>query len=139
MPGYGSVFCDEIKTHLSVREVELGSEAYRHYKRTITLFDEYICRINHTEKRISESVIEGWIKEISAGISVNTSSLHMHYIRQLLLYLTGCGYPCFIPRTVKTKDTYVPYLYADKDIEEIFKAGVSMDAIKAAADQAGTV
>ena len=109
MPEYGSVFSDEIRTHLSIREVELSSEAYRHYRRTVTLFDEYLCRINHTEKRIAESVIEGWIKEISAGISVNTSSLHVHYIRQLLLYLTGCGYPCFIPRTVKTKDTYVPY------------------------------
>ena len=115
MPEYGSVFSDEIRTHLSIREVELSSEAYRHYRRTVTLFDEYLCRINHTEKRIAESVIEGWIKEISAGISVNTSSLHVHYIRQLLLYLTGCGYPCFIPRTVKTKDTYVPYLYTDKD------------------------
>ncbi len=126
MPEYGSVFSDEIRTHLSIREVELSSEAYRHYRRTVTLFDEYLCRINHTEKRIAESVIEGWIKEISAGISVNTSSLHVHYIRQLLLYLTGCGYPCFIPRTVKTKDTYVPYLYTAKDIEEIFKAADSL-------------
>ena len=126
MPEYGSVFCDEIKTHLSIREVELSSETYRHYKRTVTLFDEYLCRINHAEKRISESVIEGWIKEASAGISVNTSSLHVHYIRQFLLYLAGCGYPCFIPRTIKTKDTYVPYLYSDKDIEEIFKAADSL-------------
>lgn len=59
MSEHRSVFCDEIKTHLSVREVELSSEAYRHYKRTVTLFDEYLCRINHTEKRIAEPVIEG--------------------------------------------------------------------------------
>ena len=84
MSEYRSVFCDEIRTHLSIREVELTSEAYRHYKRTITLFDAYLCRINHTEKKISESVIEDWIKEVSTSISVNTSSLHVHYIRQLL-------------------------------------------------------
>lgn len=122
MSEYRSVFRDETRTHLSIREAELGSEAYRHYKRTITLFNEYLCRINHAEKGIAEPVIEGWIKEASAGISVNTSSLHVHYIRQLLLYLISCGYPCFIPRTVRTRDTYVPYLYSDKDIEEIFKA-----------------
>ena len=131
MTGYRSVFCDEIRTHLSIREVELSSEAYRHYKKTVTLFDEYLCRINHTEKKITESVMEGWIKEVSAGISVNTSSLHVHYIRQLLIYLTGCGYPCFIPRTVRTRDTYVPYLYSDKDIEEIFKAADSLTAPQA--------
>lgn len=44
MPEYGSVFSDEIRTHLSIREVELSSEAYRHYRRTATLFDEYLCR-----------------------------------------------------------------------------------------------
>ncbi len=132
MSEYRSVFCDEIKTHLSIREVELSNEAYRHYKRTIILFDEYLCRINHTEKKIEESVIEGWIKEVSAGISVNTSSLHVHYIRQLLLYLISCGYPCFIPRTVRTRDTYVLYLYSDKDIEEIFKAADSLTVPQAA-------
>lgn len=128
MSEYRSVFRDEIGAHLSSREAELGSETYRHYKRTITLFDGYLCRINHTGKEISESVIEGFIKEVSAGISVNTSGLHVHYIRQLLLYLTGCGYPCFIPRTLRTRDTYVPYLYSDKDIEEIFKAADSFTA-----------
>lgn len=101
MPEFKSVFCDEIKTHLSIREAELSSGAYRHYKRPITLFDEYLCRINHTEKIIEESVIEGWIKEVSADISVNTSSQHVHYLRQFLLYLISCGYPCFVPRTVK--------------------------------------
>ena len=131
MSEYRSDFRDEIRTHLSIREVELTSEAYRHYKRTITLFDEYLCRINHTEKKISESVIEDWIKEVSTNISVNTSSLHVHYIRQLLLYLIDCGYPCFIPRTVRTKDTYVPYLYSDKDIEKIFEAADSLTVSKA--------
>lgn len=131
MSEFKSVFRDEIKTHLSIREVELGSEAYRHYKRTITLFDEYLCRISHTDKIIGESVIEGWIKEVSADISVNTSSQHVHYIRQLLLYLNNCGYPCFIPRTVKTRDTYVPYLYSDKDIEEMFKAADSLTVLQA--------
>ena len=131
MPGYGSVFSDETRTHLSIREVELSSEAYRHYKRTITLFDEYLCRINHTEKKIIESVVEGWIKEVSADISVNTSSLHVHYIRQLLLYLTGCGHPCFIPRAIRTRNTYVPYFYSDKDIEQIFKAADSLTVSQA--------
>lgn len=126
MPEYRSGFSNEIRTHLSIREVGLGSEAYRHCKRAITLFDEYLCRINHTVKKITESVMGGWIKEVSTNISVNTSSLHVHYIRQLLLYLVGCWYPCFIPRTVRTRDTYVPYLYSDKDIERIFKAADSL-------------
>lgn len=131
MSEFKSVFCDEIKIHLTIREVELSSEAYRHYRRTITLFDEYLYRINHTEKIIEESVIEDRIKEVSKDISVNTSSQHVHHIRQLLLYLINCGYPCFILGTVKTRDTYVPYLYSDKDIGEIVEAADSLTVLQA--------
>lgn len=131
MSDYRSVFSDEIKAHLSIREVELSSEYLRHYKRTITLFDEYLCRINHTEKKIPQSIVEDWIKEVSVGISVNTLSQHVHYIRQFLLYLTKYGYYCFIPCTVRTKDTYVPYLYSDEDIENIFKVTDSLEVAKA--------
>jgi len=36
-----------------------------------------------------------------------------------------------VPRTVRTKDAYVPYLYSDEDIEEIFKAADSLTVTKA--------
>ena len=102
MTKLNSVFRDEIKMHLSVREAELSHEAYRHYRRTMVLFDNYLCRIHHTDKEIPESVIESWIKEVSVGISLNTSSQHVHYVRQLLLFLVNSGYKCFIPRTLIT-------------------------------------
>ena len=117
--------------HLSVREAELSHEAYRHYRRTMVLFDNYLCRIHHTDKEIPESVIESWIKEVSVGISLNTSSQHVHYVRQLLLFLVNSGYKCFIPRTLITHDTYVPYLYSDEDIEKIFEVADSLVVTRA--------
>ena len=126
MPEFNSVFRDEIRLHLSVRELELSKEAYRHYRKTMVLFDDYLCRIKHAVKEIPESVIEGWIKDVSVGISQNTSSQHVHYIRQLLMFLVNAGCRCFIPRTVITHDTYVPYLYSDEDIVKIFAVADSM-------------
>lgn len=131
MAGFNSVFREEITIHLSVRETELSQEAFRHYRRTMVLFDEYLCRINHTDKEIPEHVIESWIKEVSTGISVNTSGQYVHYIRQLLLFLAGYGYTCFIPRTIMTHDTYVPYLFSDEDIEKIFVTADSMRVLRA--------
>ncbi len=125
---YRSVFDEEIRTHMGLRKKELGSEAYRHYKRTVKLFDEYLCRIGQKEKEIPEPVIEGWIGEVSNGISVNTAAIHVHYIRQLLRYLINCGCPCFIPRPVITRDTYVPYLYTDEDLEKIFMLADNLEA-----------
>ena len=92
MAVFNSVFREEISMHLSVREAELSYEAYRHYRRTMILFDEYLCRINHADKEISESVIESWIREVSADISINTSGQHVHYIRQTLLILALTKY-----------------------------------------------
>ena len=33
---------------------------------------------------------------------------------------------CFIPRTLITHDTYVPYLYSDEDIQKIFEVADSL-------------
>ena len=116
-----SIFKDEINLHLTLRKEELSPEAYRHYKHTVMLFDDYLYSISLLEKSIDESVIQDWIKKISDGISINTVGGHIHYIRQLLLFLRNNGYYCFVPKTIVTKDTYVPYLYTDQDIENIFK------------------
>ena len=91
MAEFNSVFREEILMHLTVREAELSHEAYRHYRRTMILFDNYLCRINHVDKEIPEPIIEAWIKEVSAEISANTSVQHVHYIRQLLLFLAALG------------------------------------------------
>lgn len=116
-----SIFKDEINLHLTLRKEELSSEAYRHYKHTVMLFDDYLFSISLLEKSIDESVIQDWIKKTSDGISTNKVGGHIHYIRQLLLFLRNNGYYCFVPKTIATKDTYVPYLYTDQDIENIFK------------------
>ena len=131
MAEFNSVFREEILMHLSVREAELSHEAYRHYRRTLILFDDYLYRINHVDKEIPEPIIESWIREVSTEVSVNTSSQHVHYIRQLLQFLTDLGYTCFIPRTLTTHDTYVPYLYSDEDIEKIFAAVDSLRVSRA--------
>lgn len=125
---YKSIFCEEIAIHMEVRETELGNEAFRHYKRTIKHFDNYLWQIGHDEKRIPESIIDEWIKTISEGISANTAGQHIHYIRQLLKYLSRCGYPCFIPKTASTKDTYVPHLYSDDELKKIFTIADSVKA-----------
>ena len=125
---YNSVFHEEIEIHMELRKEELGNEAYRHYKRTVKLFDDYLYQIGLKKKEISEFIVEEWIKEVSKGISINTVSQYVHYIRQLLLYLANCGYRCFIPKTVITRDTYIPYLYSDEELENIFMLADSLKA-----------
>ena len=123
-----SILKTEIYLNLTLRQEELSFEAFRHYKRTVILFDDYLYRINLTEKYIEESVVENWIKEISNGISTNTIGVHIHYVRQLFLFLRNQGIYCFIPSTIASRETYVPYLYTDQDIEDIFREADSFTA-----------
>lgn len=123
-----SIFKEEIFLHLTLRQEELSLEAFRHYKRTVHLFDDYLYRINLSEKYIDESVVENWIKEISTDISINTIGGHIHYVRQLLLFLRNQGIYSFIPSTIASRETYVPYLYTDQDIEAIFREADSFSA-----------
>ena len=53
-----SILKTEIYLNLTLRQEELSFEAFRHYKRTVILFDDYLYRINLTEKYIEESVVE---------------------------------------------------------------------------------
>lgn len=62
---YNSVFHEEIEIHMELRKEELGNEAYRHYKRTVKLFDDYLYQIGLKKKEISEFIVEEWIKEVS--------------------------------------------------------------------------
>lgn len=125
---YKSIFNNEIAAHMLIRKVELGNEAYRHYKNVIRNFDNYLYIINHNEKSITIDIIDNWIKQVSYGISINTVGQYIHYIRQLLNYLISCGYKCAIPKNIISRDTYIPYLYSDEELNKIFAAADNLKA-----------
>lgn len=131
MNNYKSIFREEIEIHMKSRIEELGWESYRHYKHVVESFDDYLYRSRITEENIGQKTIEGWIDEISQGISSNTVAQYIHYIRQLMNYLTVCGHKCYIPQNIKNKDTYVPYLYTDDEIRKIFSSADEYNAPKA--------
>lgn len=128
---YKSIFSNEMAAHMLIREVELGSEAYRHYKHVIKNFDNYLYIINHNEKSIPTDIIDSWIKEVSYGISINTVGQYIHYIRQLLNYLISCGYRCAIPKNIISRDTYTPYFYSDEELNRIFAVADNLKAFRA--------
>lgn len=127
---YKSIFQDEILVHIEVRRQELGREAFRHYQHVVQSFDEYIYELGLDEKHIHFHMVDGWIKKISSGITLNTVGQYIHYIRQFLSYLSACGYKCAIPQNLRARDTYVPYLYSDSEIQCIFEAVDNMVATK---------
>lgn len=126
-----SIFKDEFKTYTAMRKAELSTDAYRHCRRTVSIFDDYLFRINMEEKSLDERIVDEWIKEISKEISPNTVRQYVYYIRHLLLYLRNIGFKCFVPKTIATKDMYVPYIYSDDEIIRIIQVADSFKAPRA--------
>ncbi len=127
---YISCFKNEIPVYMEVRLQELGKDAFRHCRHVVMSFDRYIHELGVTDKHITYETVDGWIKQVSIGISKNTAGQYIHYIRHFLQYVSRCGYQCAIPRNIRTKDTYVPYLYSDDEITRIFLAADNMDVGK---------
>lgn len=125
---YKSIFKDDISAHMEVRRHELSSDTFRHYQHVVISFDKYIHELGLDEKCISFMLVEGWLRQVNGGISLNTTGQYIHYIRQLLLHLSKCGYKCAIPRPLRAKDTYVPYLFSDSELERIFLVADSLVA-----------
>lgn len=128
---YGSVFREEFDTYIALRKAELSNDTFRHCKRTVKIFDDYLCKRSHTKKEIPEHIVEEWVKEISKDISLSTTRQYVHHIRHLLLHLRSIGYSCFVPKTVQSKDTYIPHLYSDEEIKNIILAVDSLKAPRA--------
>ena len=127
---YKSIFKDEIAVHIEIRRQELGRDSFRHYQHVVKSFDEYMYELGLDSKNIQFQVVDGWIKQISSGITLNTVGQYIHYIRQFLIYLSGCGYKCAIPQNLRVKDTYVPYLFSDNELERIFEVADSLVTTK---------
>lgn len=124
---YKSCFRDDISVYMEERFHELSKDAFRHCRHAVMSFDEYLNGLALDEKRITFEIVEGWIQDTSRGITTNTIAQHVHYIRHFLLYLSGCGYSCAIPRNIRSRDTYVPYLFSDDELARIFLAVDSID------------
>ena len=53
----------------------------------------------------------------------------MSCVRKFLEYLGFCGFPAFIPILPKHGNDYVPYIFSDDEVAEIFKAADCPEAV----------
>jgi len=72
---------------------------------------------------ISESLAQEWCAK-REGEANNTWSHRVNYLRQFCIYLLNLGFEVYIPfKTPSKKDNeFIPYIYSDEEIQEIFNA-----------------
>ena len=118
MLNFKSILRTEFADFLSLRVAVLSESAYAHDCHYLTSFDSYLTECNLQQKEVSESVITGWVKNLSGKSSSIANKVIV--IRLFLRYLSSIGIKVYIPPIPKVVDDYVPYFFSDEELKNIF-------------------
>lgn len=109
----------ELSQYYELRSAVLSDSARKHELCYLKRFDRYIAdKIQTDENVLSESFMCKWISTLQ-GASISIAS-EVIVIRQFLKYLNLNGYSAFIPEIPKVHDDYSPYIFSDKELEQLF-------------------
>lgn len=126
MSEFTSIFRVELTDFLASRQRSVSDTTYRNDCRILGSFDKYLSEEAISEKRLTETVVSGWIKPLYNSYTSNKIADILGYLRNFLRYLQYNGIPVFIPMNPKLTKDYVPYLFSADEMERIFYAADNM-------------
>lgn len=124
--GFKSVFDQEIKDYLSLREHTVSYGTYKCDCVTLHSFDDYLAANGSYIKEISRKTVYGWMQLLHPAYARSTVVGKVSNLRKFLEYLRHTGFPVFLPDCPKLPDTYMPYIFSDSELEKIFRAADSI-------------
>ena len=105
-----------------------SSQGLRDYTKLYILesLDKYLAKIALLAKELTSVVVDGWLAEHSGQIHVNTMNNFVNYYVPFARYLNVLGIPAFIPERPIYQHTYIPHIFTEHEIKEIFLAADEM-------------
>lgn len=98
-------------------------------------FDLYLRTQLQNRSDISETLVGGWIKNLTGKSSSVENEVIV--IRQFLRFLqTSAGINTYIPVIPKVREDYMPYIFSDEELVKIFKASDNISIKDKKADPA---
>lgn len=122
MSEFMSVFGAELREYLAIRGKTLSPHSLRMDRQILADFDEYVSVSDITEKRVTEKIVNGWIQRLRKKNHSRTVSNKVSNLRGFLEYLRYSGVDVFMPRCPRWNEDYVPYIFSDTEMINIFRA-----------------
>ena len=129
MVEFRSIFKDELKSFLALRETCMSDSGYKHYRCYLASFDKYLEIHCPTERRITETAINGWVSTLTGKTSSKANEIIS--IRMFLRYLQSLRVTVYIPIVPKVAEDYIPYIFSEAELERIFAAADDFKVTKA--------
>ncbi|SEI47520.1 Site-specific recombinase XerD [Lachnospiraceae bacterium A10] len=115
---FKSIYSDILSQYYCLRSESLSDSARKHELCYLKRFDAYVYDRLSSNGSLSETFISGWVRSLSGKSSSVENEVIV--IRQFLSYLSLCGEHAFIPPVPKVHEDYIPYIFSDTELEEIF-------------------
>ncbi len=106
-----------------------SSQGLRDYTKLYILesLDKYLTGLAVSEKALIPIVVDGWLAECSKKMHVNTINNFVNYYVPFARYLNVLGIPAFMPERPLYQHTYIPHIFTEQEIKEIFRAADEME------------
>jgi len=129
MLNFRSIFKDDINNFLAIRETVLSDSTFKRYIRYLTSFDVFLANIGLHEKEISEPIFNEWQKTITGKVITKAGKIVI--IRTFIRYLQSLGVSAYTPVIPKIPNDYIPYIFSDEELNQIFSVADNIISTKA--------
>lgn len=133
MVEFSSILKDELHDFLTLQKTCLSTSGYEHYRCYLASFDTYLMDYRLKEKRITETIINGWLGTLNGKASSKANEIIS--VRMFIRYLQTLGIEVYIPTTPKVADDYMPYIFSDIELERIFASADNFTVTKGQRNQ----
>lgn len=111
---FESQFGNEMRAFLEIRKSCVSRGVYSHDVSTLFRLDLYLTEQKYFKKDLSEEILLSWIQTLKGkSKTVNEKILT---VRNFVKYSNAMGGHSFMPRTLKVKSDYIPYIYSDEEL-----------------------
>ena len=119
---YSSPLADKKRAFLD-QQRSLGFKA-NDIESALSTIDRFFRSIEFSGEHVDKDLYDKWLKAEYAKCQTSTTLYqHVSIFRRFLLFMTGMGYPCHIPRLpAANRNQHVPYIYSEDEMSRIFEA-----------------
>lgn len=117
---FNSIYAEQLSQYYQLRCTVLSESARKHELCYLIRFDAYMTERINVPGLLTEDFINSWIKTLSGKSSSIENEVIV--IRQFLKYIRVSGEKAYIPVIPKVHEDYIPYIFNDSEIEDIFQS-----------------
>jgi integrase len=116
---YTSILKDEITGFLKMRENQGFKDKNRYIFASL---DKHLTSRNVTEKSLTVRDIDTWLSDSCKGLSTGSVNCYIKYSNVFAKYLRMFGIEMFVPEYLRIRESYIPYIFSETEIDNIFTA-----------------